>query len=140
MLNTAHVTSIIAAESRDQLDEVCHLGVTLLNVALETGGEEVAASEQLLAVIQDDVCKSLLQASRTENVSVLASVLRAVFNLFGAFKKHLKVQLEIFFTSIHLKMAETDNAYDRREIALESVLEFCREPGLLAELYENYDC
>ena len=35
-----------------------------------TSRSEVAASEQLLAVIQDDVCKSLLQASRTENVSV----------------------------------------------------------------------
>ena len=46
MLNTAHVTSIIAAESRDQLDEVCHLGVTLLNVALETGGEEVPDSQR----------------------------------------------------------------------------------------------
>ena len=29
---------------------------------------------------------------------------------------------------------------ERRELAFESVMEFCREPELMVELYENYDC
>ena len=33
-----------------------------------------------------------------------------------------------------LEMAELD------ESSVQRVLEFCREPGLLAELYEIYDC
>merc|ERR550514_1029702 len=98
-------------------------------------------SEELIAVIQDDICKALLHNSRSESLSLLSVTLRAVFNLFQHFKRHLKVQLEIFFTSIHLKIAGMEMApYEQRELALESLLEFCREPELMLELYENYDC
>lgn len=117
------------------------LGLSLLNVALESGGEEIAKSDDLISVIQDDICKSLLQNSRTDSLSVLSLTLRAIFNLFLNFRRHLKVQLEIFFTSVHLKIAALDSAsYDQREIALESLLEFCREPELMLELFTNYDC
>ena len=30
--------------------------------------------------------------------------------------------------------------YEQRELALESLLEFCREPALMVDLYINYDC
>jgi len=115
--------------------------LSLLNVALESGGDEISRSDDLISVIQDDICKSLLQNSRTSSLSVLSLTLRAIFNLFLHFKRHLKVQLEIFFTSVHLKIAAMETAsYEQREIALESLLEFCREPELMLELYENYDC
>eukprot|EP00928_Gymnodinium_smaydae_P060322 TRINITY_DN4392_c1_g1_i2.p1 TRINITY_DN4392_c1_g1~~TRINITY_DN4392_c1_g1_i2.p1 ORF type:complete len:1299 (-),score=328.84 TRINITY_DN4392_c1_g1_i2:23-3781(-) len=101
----------------------------------------MAKSDELLSVIQDDICKSLLQCSRTDSLSVLSLTLRAVFNLFLHFRKHLKVQLEVFFTSVHLRIAAHDAAsHEQRELALESLLEFCREPELMLELYENYDC
>ncbi|CAK0845343.1 unnamed protein product [Prorocentrum cordatum] len=117
------------------------LGLSLLNVALESGGEEIAKSDDLISVIQDDICKSLLQNSRADSLSVLSLTLRAIFNLFLNFRRHLKVQLEIFFTSVHLKIAGMDSAsYEQREIALESLLEFCREPELMLELFTNYDC
>merc|ERR1719181_1788172 len=133
---------MIYGKEPEDFEQVCFLGVTLLNVALETAGDEIAACEAHVAVIQDDICKALLHASRCESLNVLAGVLRAIFNLFQAFKKHLKVQLEMFFTSIHLKIADSkgSSSYERRELALESILEFSREPGLLVELYENYDC
>lgn len=126
----------------DELAADTHcLGLSLLNVALESGGDEISRSDELICVIQDDICKSLLQNSRTDSLSVLSLTLRAIFNLFLHFRRHLKVQLEIFFTSVHLKIAGMETAsYDQREIALESLLEFCREPELMLELYENYDC
>ncbi len=61
-------------------------------------------------------------------------------------KKHLKVQLEVFFSSIHLKIAgnfeesKEPDIYQRSELALESLVDFCREPSLVLELYTNYDC
>lgn len=130
------------AMQRENLQADTHcLGLSLLNVALESGGDEIARSDELIGVIQDDICKSLLQNSRTESLSVLSLTLRAIFNLFLHFKRHLKVQLEIFFTSVHLKIACLDAAaYEQREVALESLLEFCREPELMLEVYENYDC
>jgi len=130
-----------AAGQEDLCIEMHCLGLSLLNVALESGGDEIARSDDLIGVIQDDICKSLLQNSRTDSLSVLSLTLRAIFNLFLHFKRHLKVQLEIFFTSVHLKIAGLDSLrYEQRELALESLLEFCREPELMLELYENYDC
>lgn len=131
-----------SAGDREDLCTATHcLGLSLLNVALESGGDEIARSDELICVIQDDICKSLLQNSRTDSLSVLSLTLRSIFNIFLHFKRHLKVQLEIFFTSVHLKIAGLDAAYyEHREIALESLLEFCREPELMLELYENYDC
>eukprot|EP00913_Durusdinium_trenchii_P006788 g6380.t1 len=152
----------ISNESPVMPVDVC-LGLSLLNVALESGGDEIARSDELIAVIQDgsecgeagtwakkdqgmekggdDICKSLLHNSRTASLSVLSLTLRAIFNLFLHFKRHLKVQLEIFFTSVHLKIAGCGTAsYEQRELALESLVEFCREPSLMLELYENYDC
>ncbi len=52
------------------MDYLHHASNTTARGAGVWRAPEVAASDQLLAVIQDDVCKSLLQASRTENVSV----------------------------------------------------------------------
>mmetsp|Transcript_19113 Transcript_19113/g.44703 ORF Transcript_19113/g.44703 Transcript_19113/m.44703 type:complete len:1340 (-) Transcript_19113:48-4067(-) len=131
-----------AAVGQERLCEETHcLGLSLLNVALESGGAEIAQNDGLICVIQDDICKSLLQNSRTDSLSVLSLTLRAIFNLFLHFKRHLKVQLEMFFLSVHLKIAGQDTApFERRELALESLLEFCREPELMLELYENYDC
>eukprot|EP00929_Paragymnodinium_shiwhaense_P105158 TRINITY_DN70072_c0_g1_i1.p1 TRINITY_DN70072_c0_g1~~TRINITY_DN70072_c0_g1_i1.p1 ORF type:complete len:1596 (-),score=442.89 TRINITY_DN70072_c0_g1_i1:249-5036(-) len=123
-----------------RVDTHC-LGLSLLNIAMESGGDEIAKSDELVCIIQDDICKHLLQNSRSESLSVLSLTLRAIFNLFLYFRRHLKVQLEIFFTSVHLKIAgQAAATYEQRELALESLVEFCREPELMLEVYENYDC
>lgn len=38
---------------------------------------------------------------------MLALTLRVIFNLFNSMKEHLKVQLEVFFTSAHLCIADS---------------------------------
>ncbi|EER19709.1 guanyl-nucleotide exchange factor, putative [Perkinsus marinus ATCC 50983] len=132
-----------SSETSKAMEETRSLGLSLLNVALETGGADMCNHEALISVIQNDICKALLMNSTAnESLRVLSATLRAVFNLFQHFKRHLKVQLEIFFTSIHLKMvpAAGSRSMEQRELALESLLEFCREPELMVELYENYDC
>jgi len=122
------------------------LGLFLLNTALETAGEGIGLHDKVLNVIQDDICKALLVNSTTDDLFILSLTLRVVFNLFQSVKKHLKVQLEVFFNSIHLKMAsayedsEDPSIYQRSELALESIVDFCREPSLILELYTNYDC
>ena len=68
----------------------------------------------------------------------------------------MKVQLEVFLTSVHLRLltpsqhpqingkGTKSSSYTaslaKEELALESLLEFCREPSLMEDLYTNYDC
>ena len=92
-------------------------------------------------MLQGDLCKFLLQNSQSDDLAVLSLTLRVVFNLFNAMKGHLKVQLEVFLISVHLRIAESPTAsFEWKELALESLLDFCREPALMLDLYTNYDC
>jgi Guanine nucleotide exchange factor in Golgi transport N-terminal len=102
----------------------------------------------------------LLRASQSDDLAVFSLALRVVFNLFVSIKDHMKVQLEVFLTSVHLRLLtpsqaqltgsgknnskSSSSAYTaslaKEELALESLLEFCREPSLMEDLYTNYDC
>ena len=67
----------------------------------------------------------------------MSLTLRVVFNMFSSVREHMKVQLEVFFNSIHLAESSLP---ETREMALESLVEFCREPQLMMDIYTNYDC
>jgi hypothetical protein len=135
-------------------DDTCMLALSLINIALETLSDVDALSvrnPRLLNILQNDLCRNLLRLSTSTDLTVLGLALRVIFNLFNGIKDHLKVQLEVFLTSVHLRIlsfsiAPNSNERiwsappERRELALESLLEFCREPMLMADLYMNYDC
>ena len=120
------------------------LGLELLTMVLETGGEGLARAPGCVVVCQAQVCRSLIANARSPDPAVLALVLRTVYSMFASsssLKQHLKVQLEVFLTSVHLFLADATNAPPlSRELALESLLDFTREPGLLLDLYCNFDC
>ena len=102
------------------------------------------------------MCRHLLRASQSDDLAVFSLALRVVFNLFVSIKDHMKVQLEVFLTSVHLRLltpsqhpqingkGTKSSSYTaslaKEELALESLLEFCREPSLMEDLYTNYDC
>ena len=143
-----HLANLIGYSDKTDpyLKEKRCLGLFLLNTALETAGENIGLHQELISIIQDEVCKSLLLNSATDDLFILSLTLRVVFNLFQSVKQHLKVQQEVFFNSIHLKIAGAYEesleqvVYQRSELALESIVDFCREPSLILELYTNYDC
>jgi hypothetical protein len=102
-----HLASFIGCSEREDgnwKEKRC-LGLFLLNTALETAGESIGLHEKVVNVIQDNICKALLVNSTTDDLFILSLTLRVVFNLFQSVKRHLKVQLEVFFNSIHLKIA-----------------------------------
>ena len=135
-------------------DNTCELALSLINIALETMSDLDELAERyprLLSIMQNDLCRNLLRLSTSNDLSILGLALRVIFNLFNGIKDHLKVQLEVFLTSVHLRTLsfslspQTQERIwacspERRELALESLLEFCREPMLMADLYLNYDC
>ena len=120
------------------------LGLELLTMVLETGGEGLARTPACVVVCQAQVCRSLIANARSPDAAVLALVLRTVYSMFASstsLKQHLKVQLEVFLTSVHLYLADSPaTPAPVRELALESLLDFTREPGLLPDLYANFDC
>lgn len=135
--------------------------LSLINIALEAGGPSLGAMDYAVEVLRGDVCRHLLILSQSEDLAVFSLALRVVFNLFVSIKDHMKVQLEVFLTSVHLRILNISAASSsvsviankgqagstgangsgaREELALESLLEFCREPSLMHDIYTNYDC
>lgn len=112
--------------------------LTLVNIALETMNGDL--SEEEINILQNDLCKFLLAWSTTHDLVILSLTMRVIFNLFQTIRNHLKVPLEVFLTSVHLRILEHSSNHEEREVALESLLEFCQEPALIKDLYLNYDC
>lgn len=129
-----------------QTIEKVKLSLSLINIALEAGGPALGSMGPLVDVLRGDVCRHLLRASQSEDLAVFSLSLRVVFNLFMSIKDHMKVQLEVFLTSVHLRLLMQSPSQGqsmfpaKEELALESLLEFCREPSLMHDLYTNYDC
>lgn len=78
-------------------------------------------------------------------MSMFALDLQVSFLLFESLRTHLKLQLEAFFTKlVEIIMSDSaKNSYESKEIthlALESIAQMWRIPGLCTELYLNYDC
>lgn len=118
--------------------QVTHTSLTLMNIALETCRDPLTPAD--IAILQNDLCKYLLLTSTTHDVYILTLTLRVIFNLFQSIRNHLKVPLEVFLTSVHLRILEGDTRPEEKEVALESLLEFCQEPELMQDIYLNYDC
>jgi hypothetical protein len=80
-------------------------GLGLVNVALETSGQMIGLIPPIVEMIGHDLCKYLLQNSQSNTVPILSLSLRVIFNLFNSsVKGNLKVQLEVFFNTIHLRI------------------------------------
>ncbi|MES1921443.1 G-box binding factor, variant 3 [Bonamia ostreae] len=117
------------------------LGLKLIHTALESGGKEMSENELTRNVISDDLCKQLLHCSQTDNSRILSMCLRIVFILFNTSRKTLKTQLEIFITSVHIRIAESKfRSLELKELVFESLNEFANEPDLIAGIFRNYDC
>ncbi|CAH8642739.1 unnamed protein product [Dicrocoelium dendriticum] len=62
--------------------------------------------------------------------------------LFESMRKHLKLQMEVYLQRLAAICSPDNDAtsYERREVALDSVVRLFLVPGLATELYVNYDC
>lgn len=57
------------------------------------------------------------------------------------FKEHLKSELEIFITTIFLRILESENSSsDHKARVLEVFINICKDHILLVEIFVNYDC
>ncbi|XP_064640698.1 Golgi-specific brefeldin A-resistance guanine nucleotide exchange factor 1-like [Lineus longissimus] len=127
---------------RHNNDVMIHMGLSLLTVALESGADNIGQFNSLIGLVKDDMCKNLFSLLQSERLSLFSASLRVCFLLFESTRSHLKLQLEMYLTKLmDIIISESPRiSYEQREIALESVVQLWRIPGLVTELYLNYDC
>ena len=76
-----------------------------------------------------DMCRHLLRISQSEDIEVFSLCLRVIYNLFMSIRDHMKIQLEVFLTSVHLRIlkSESSSITAKEEMALESLLGTLRD-------------
>lgn len=131
------LVSLINPRDRQNTDNMITMGLSLLTVAMETGGHHLSRFPSLLDLIRDSLCKNLFMLLRTENMTIYAATLRVIFLTFESLRTRLKFQLSHFLV---LLMEMNYMSYEHREGALDCILNLCRIPSFLVDLYINFDC
>ncbi|CAJ0572425.1 unnamed protein product, partial [Mesorhabditis spiculigera] len=75
------------------------------------------------------------------DLRVLARVARVAFQLFDRSRQQLKLQMEAYFQKLQTILASPPdiNSYEKKEFALSTLARLWRIPGIMNEIYFNYD-
>lgn len=136
------LVSLINPLDRHNSEVMIHIGLSLLTVALEAGADHIGKFNSLLLLIKDETCRNLFSLLSTERLTIFAAALRVYFLLFEALRTHLKFQLEMVLSHLmEVIISESPKfSYEQKEISLDCITQLWRIPGLVTELYINYDC
>jgi len=99
------------------------MALRIIDVALEVAGPFIAEQPILAVMVEDDLCRHLLQLVRLEDMVVLNSSLRVAGTLLTTCRKLLKLQQELFLSYL--------------VACLHPKVEIPQEPGIDPSLYEG---
>ncbi|XP_020226375.1 ARF guanine-nucleotide exchange factor GNOM [Cajanus cajan] len=123
-------------------EDVPLFALTLINSAIELGGASFHRHHRLLSLIQDELFRNLMQFGLSMSPLVLSMVSSIVLNLYHHLRTELKLQLEAFFSCVILRLAQSKYgaSYQQQEVAMEALVDFCRQKTFMVEMYANFDC
>ncbi|XP_055026816.2 Golgi-specific brefeldin A-resistance guanine nucleotide exchange factor 1 isoform X7 [Misgurnus anguillicaudatus] len=132
--------SLTNPHDRHNSDVMMHMGLQLLNVALEAA--HIAPYQSLLCLVKDELCRHLIQLLNIDRMNLYTASIRVCFLIFESMREHLKFQLEMYLKKL-MDIITSENPkmpYEMKEMALEAVVQLWRIPSFVTELYINYDC
>ncbi|KAH8584189.1 sec7 domain containing [Cryptosporidium sp. chipmunk genotype I] len=134
--------------------EIRKMGLELMNIAIESGGKFLNSYPKLVNKISNNLCVDMLICAIKEP-SMLQLTLKCMLSIFINFRNNTKTQLEFCLTAIQLRLANGGDDYkdllptnipkthislEQRESALNSLIEICKYPQFIVEIFQNYDC
>ena len=139
----------------ENAETMCAFGLQLVLSSLESAGDDFAKHPALLTLVQDDLSRAVLAVAPAGNPPVLAATAATVLQMYMVMHHDLKLQLEAFLRVVLLPLAEgpkpavpgaktntgqDTNLAESQRIALECIVDLCRQPEFVPDLYVNYDC
>ncbi|CAH2079880.1 unnamed protein product [Thlaspi arvense] len=123
-------------------EDVPLFALGLINSAIELGGSSFREHPKLLVLIQDELFCNLMQFGMSMSPLILSTVCSIVLNLYLSLRTELKVQLEAFFSCVLLRIAQSKHgsSYQQQEVAMEALVDLCRQHTFIAEVFVNFDC
>ncbi|KAJ3674756.1 hypothetical protein LUZ60_005372 [Juncus effusus] len=123
-------------------EDVPLFALRLINSAIELGGPSIKNHPKLLALIQDELFRNLMQFGLSTSPLILSMVCSIVLNLYQHLRTELKMQLEAFFSCVILRLAQSKfgASFQQQEVAMEALVDFCHQKSFMVEMYANLDC
>uniref|UniRef100_A0A1D1XJ55 Pattern formation protein EMB30 n=1 Tax=Anthurium amnicola TaxID=1678845 RepID=A0A1D1XJ55_9ARAE len=123
-------------------EDVPLFALGLINSSIELGGPSIRKHPKLLALVQDELYHNLMQFGLSMSPLILSMVCSIALNLYHHLRTELKLQLEAFFSCVILRLAKSRHgvSYQQQEVAMEALVDFCRQRTFMPEMYANFDC
>ncbi|KAM2069880.1 hypothetical protein ACFX16_001345 [Malus domestica] len=143
LLNVSEHMGVGPRSSTITFDEDVPLfALVMINSAIELGGSHIQNHPKLLSLVQDELFRNLMQFGLSTSPLILSMVCSIVLNLYHHLRTELKLQLEAFFSCVILRLAQSKYgaSYQQQEVAMEVLVDFCRQKKFMVEMYANLDC
>ena len=117
------------------------LSLELILHILQHSGPAFKTGDRFIHAVRNYLCVSLLGNCTSQVAEVTGLGLHIFVLLMSHFKDHLKDELEIFISSIFLRILESENStYDHKMKVLEVFHNIVQDPSGQIEIFVNYDC
>lgn len=117
------------------------LSLELILTAMECAGGSLCNGERFVHLIQAQLCVGLLKNCMSNNSQISYISQRIFLVLVSKFKAHLREEIQLFMTTIFLRVIDSDNSsFAQKALVLESLRSLCNDPQLLTQIFLNYDC
>ncbi|KAL6331275.1 hypothetical protein AAG906_009703 [Vitis piasezkii] len=141
LLNVVEVVDMDGSQVQTADEDVQLFALVLINSAIQLSGDEIGKQPKLLRMIEDDLFHHLIHYGMCSSPLVLSMICSTVLNIYNFLRRFIRLQLEAFFTFVSFRVAvQASSSLQLKEVALEAVINFCRQPTFIFEAYANYDC
>ncbi|CAN1138208.1 ARF guanine-nucleotide exchange factor GNL2 [Linum perenne] len=140
LLNVVEVVESEGNLYRTSDEDVQLFALVLINSAIELSGDVIGSHPKLLRMIQDDLFHHLIHYGASSSPLILSMICSTVLNIYHFLRRFVRLQLESFFKYVLLRVASNGVSTQLQEVALEGIIDFCRQPTFIIEAYVNYDC
>lgn len=117
------------------------LSLELVLSIINNAGPSFRRGERFIHAIRQYLCQSLLQNCTSNYTQIVGLSLQVFLVLINNFKRHLKAEIDIFVTSIFLRILQSENSsFEHKMLVLEVLNNLCDDASILGEIFLNYDC
>ena len=136
------IIALVNPHDPNNHDSMIQIALSLLATALETAADGLDRFDTTLVLIKDDLARNLVSLLSSERIATFSVTLWLSYILLESQRRHLKYQVEIFLNKlVDVICSESQKVtYEHKELALDFIVRLYRVPGLLTQLYLNFDC
>ncbi|MEW5304445.1 MAG: hypothetical protein WDW36_007055 [Sanguina aurantia] len=132
-----------SSATKEQAEDTVIFALDMIHMVLGTVGGAVLLCEPLTRLIQVELtyemCRVVVMYHSASVINGFCQVLLAIYKFMGSISMG---QIELVLERVLLKLADGKGvtSVEQQEAALEGLLDLCRQPGFVHDVFANCDC